>query len=357
MRHVHIGAGALGLGLIIPLTARHFDITLAHRASSISWELVQGIQRAGSYVHEFPSLAGGRDRNRVELGSSFRVVDSKNLEELVNSICSPDVRLLTMALTERGLEDFTGDLRKALTARRKRDDCDSLCVLACENTVGPNYTALTQEFHGAGIEFPLCMVDRICFTPELRDGIVTSFTEHYGSWIIEWTPGSGPIKQVLALNGYIEFVNEIAGPRKKKRLLVNAPHLVVGLHAKDAKVAHIDTFLQGGEGRTLLRRTQEECTKALMTYPFTFQLDDLQQFNESVANRFSMLHFETDNVLQRLQKDRLESLMTAADELLVEPSGQYLEAYGSFPGALTLALHTLVTLVSERRYAEPRRCA
>ena len=341
LRHVHIGAGALGLGLVVPLTADDLDVTLVQRRSSRSRRIWEALDKRGSYCRH--AADGATPTTRVTLSPSSEILDADDADRLRARVRAPETTLLTTAVGEANLEELAVGLRSVLS-ERARAGGPPLCVIACENTVGPIFTALSHAFEGTTVEFARCVVDRFCRKPEVRDGDVHVSTEAYGSWLIEAGPSSRVLVDALGHLDEVGFVRDLGPLRRKKRWLVNAPHFALALEARARGIDQIDTFVQG-EGRHVLASLQRECTAALMADTDAFTGRELAAFNRSVGRRMRSLALETDRVLRRFESGGSAAATSVVDELLVEPLQRYLRAYGVAPEALTRAAAPYRTLL------------
>jgi mannitol-1-phosphate/altronate dehydrogenase len=346
MRHVHIGAGALGLGLLLPITTRHFEVTVVQRRSERSPALAGALARQGGYRWHATATDGLVHSASVELTGRTPVVDAADVGAWSDLVCDPETVLLTTALGETGLDRFTPQLLRVLRVRAGQRG-PRLTVMACENSVGRQFAAMVSRFRGSSVRFVECVVDRMCLRPEVLGGVVHVTSERYGSWAVPEAAASA-----LPAGLAMEPVRDIELARRKKRWLVNTPHFAVGLHARAQGVPYIDDFVRG-PGRDLLAQVQEECVRALLAHTDEFPVEELRRFSDLVTARLRSIHMPTALVVRRLRPENAASLAGTARDLLIEPARSILRRGGAAPPALGEALRMLATVVAHGPHNEP----
>lgn len=353
MRHVHIGAGALGLGLIAQLTGTDhgIDVSVVQRAVGESAARLESLASNLRYERVIASNKTARDSwpsCHVGISEAFAL---ESREELLRAICDPDCLLLTAALGEGGLDAQVPMLSSLLEERAATSSSSPLCVIACENTVGEEYLRLSRQAL-EGVVFARCLVDRMCSPPTIgSDGVVRVETEDYGVWLIERVQGAtGEVEAALSDVQGVDFVDDLPLWRRRKRWLMNAPHLAAGIFAWNADNPHIDDYVNANAA--LFRAVQFECAEAFHASSPEIELDELHDYNGEVFGRVSSFPMLTRKVLRRLHPDKLEELLRTSNEIIVGPSRAYMQRHHYPPEVLTSALHVMIDLVDSRHYVD-----
>ncbi|WP_430378199.1 hypothetical protein [Streptomyces sp. B1-3] len=353
MRHVHLGAGALGLGLVAQLTAAQgVDVSVVQRSVGRSTERLASLVEHRGYWRVIASNNLPPDRwpsNRVAITKAFAL---ESEDELKREICDPECRLLTISLGEGGLEAQVPLISTILQERAAQNSGRGLCVIACENTIGEEYAKLSQQ-RFPEVTFVPCLVDRMCSSPGIApDGQVRVDTEDFGSWVIQRIDGATEfIESSFGSDGDIEFVDDLPLRRKQKRWLMNGPHLTAGIFAWNAGISRIDYYLDG-ENASIFRAVQREYIEAFHSSNPSVGLEELRSYSREVLRRISAFPMPTSKVLRRLRPDKLEELLRTGNEIIVKPSSEYLKRHHHQPVMLTLGIHTLIDLVDSREYVE-----
>lgn len=373
--HVHIGTGALGLGLVAWLGSQaELSVFLANRAGGSgslgrNRLLHEAHQEARQYDLVFSDSSGtqpvtyaeflftdaDRDRNRF----IDRVVDSRTL-------------LLTTAL-KGGIDPSLELLALALTHRIEKGMSDPLYVVACENAIDsiglyhkivpllPPH--LLPQFEQAIVEqaivFVPCMVDRLCNDPapdrEMRR--VQVEVERFAQWTLQRpSPGStSSLERALMrpqTKKYIEFVDNLEPFAQRKRWLVNGPHLLIALNAFARQYAELDRFLQEDPlADQILRGLLDEAMSGLLAIETRFGPDELREFNSNTRDRFRTHPDRVRRILSRFTgPQRLEEFFKDFYRKITEPTLQYMSPENPAPFWTTQTLLLVTKLIYESWY-------
>lgn len=243
----------------------------------------------------------------------------------MTAVADPATLLLTTSLTQDGLEAQVPLLTRALPARAASSDTETLFVVACENTIGPNYAGLASH-NLVGVQFVTAVVDRMCEPPVIADdGSIQVWGERYGRWSFCRTDGIEGLEAAFAGNAHVEFVDDLVATQKRKLYMMNGPHLVAALHAWDQGEAWLHAFVLTGLGEGLVRGALEEASWALANqFPDAFQEGELSDYADEIAQRLATHPYETVSVLRnRLRADALQSFVTGLTEKIVNPALRY----------------------------------
>ncbi len=243
--HLHLGAGKLGLGLILPtaIDAGARVHLVVHRRSTL---------RSDATLACFVCYATGARERRELAVASISVADAiGDLEPSARAalVDAPEL-LITTAITSGGIADQAAFL---VELAQERDGKPTIFI-ACENDCGPAYPKLVEDLHETGADVRRAVVNRVCSDLEedaaLRDGERAVRAFHSAEWIIEGAP-SLPLLAALDAVPYVRFVDDIEPYEVRKRWLVNGTHLAIALLAKAMNYGTIDgaaTELQARDG-------------------------------------------------------------------------------------------------------------
>ncbi|MEV4560646.1 hypothetical protein AB0K51_27125 [Kitasatospora sp. NPDC049285] len=351
MQHLHLGAGGLGLGLVVCTTAAipEIDVTLVQRAvGGPQCKLALLKSRQKYYRQVFP----GSDLKEISVP---RVLDSSDLDAIRAVVMHPDDILLTTALREGALETQTDLIGRLLSERSSLDlSGKQIYIVPCENTVGQLYKNLEGCDFGPNVHFLRCIVDRTCKYPIINGELVVH-TEEYGRWTIEKKPPfTDPLIQALSPYG-VEFVEDLQPHLKKKQWLVNGPHLALAAMAWSypARTDRLNEFASSEAGQHLLLGVLAESSDAYVLTEPTADPSGVFQFSQSINHRFSSFPDRTSRVLSRLHPDSLESFLRATYERVVRPATAFQETLDRPPGYLYLTLRTVHRLIYDRLWVYP----
>ncbi|MGW1991303.1 hypothetical protein [Embleya sp. NPDC001921] len=325
------------------MTAARGDLTIVQRRSPRSGKLMDALVAHGGYRRCARTVGGAWRSSEVRLSRGSEIVDAGDVDTWAARVRDPDTVVLTTALGEANLDGFVPALGGALAARARLRHVPPLVVAACENRVGPAFTALARRFAGSTVHFTRTVVDRMCLPPDVRRGRVWARTEWYGSWS---TAGGSSARILAGLIGgdrdcVFRPVGDLHAFRRRKRWLVNTPQLALALHAHRDGVGHLDRFARG-EGAGVLADVQEECRHALTAYTNVFRPDELREFGRHVTARLTSWPMPTELVLRRLRPENMRSLPGTVRELLMEPSQILSLREGRPPPTLVRTLRMLV---------------
>ncbi|MFL6139633.1 MAG: hypothetical protein ACJ74O_17790 [Frankiaceae bacterium] len=345
-RHLHFGAGALGLGLILPVLSQSgLEIVVVQRAGRKIESLAES---SGLFEVEFiGGLSGMREIKPFSAGSLLPL--GSDCEPAINALASEDTILVTTSLTWQGLEELVPVLREGLL--RRGEGHPTLTVLFCENTIGENCQALIDEEQWEQrVEFLPSVVDRMCGIDEAYSSRVRVQAEEY-SWWVTGRPTEESVAKLLAGLG-IQLVDDVRPYRVLKRYMVNIPHLAVTLMARRAGWPSVAIYLRTTTGERYLKGVFRECVEVMAHHatsqavdmPFTE--DYVRGFGEEVFTRFQLNPEATTRVLKLLRRDTLPQFSKALLERLVVPAEDHIQVFGSPPTHLTQALHAAVRMMS-----------
>lgn len=227
-RHVHFGAGALGLGLMCAGGREtRCDRFILNRDSDGSRERLLSLSREGGY--DLIPYGGRRKFIPITGAMSYDDVDFIGLADTERPM------LITTALKKRGLDESFRQLAELISARGDRPTF----IVAGENQVDSHYLAdklyPENQKKPKNTVFVRSVVDRICNKPTMKYGRVSVYCEKFGAVYLENLKPRIPVQLVpnrvrwKTVAGY-EYVVD------RKKWIVNAVHLTISL------IAHYEGF-------------------------------------------------------------------------------------------------------------------
>lgn len=198
---------------------------------------------------------------RSKDGDSFELIDTitetqpaSNVERLTELMASPDVKVVTLTITEAGYDDTSDNsaprrLVKGL-ATRQRASAGPIAIMSCDNVSGNGAKCKAavyavaddalQAWMDDNVTFPTTSIDRI--TPATTDELIelvekeTGFadkapvvTEPFASWVIE---GEFPAGRPAWENAGVEFVDDIEPFEHRKLWLLNGSHSLMAYYGQ-----------------------------------------------------------------------------------------------------------------------------
>jgi hypothetical protein len=256
-QHVHLGAGALGLGLICPVAvAAGGKCTILNRDSPSAIPRLRAINdNRGYHIHPY-----GCDRTFVKVvaASTYEEADLEALGGQAGDL------LLTTALKREGLLASLGVIRRILEVRGARPTA----VLAGENQVDTQF--LRDQLVASGFKpqdgtlFVRAVVDRICNKPTVGDNGLEVTCEEFARIYVEWA-GNLFIRG-LAKQEHWEVVTDFQFIVDRKKWVVNASHLLMSLVAHYFRHPSVKSFASEEFGRRLLDKSVSEFTTLMIGY-------------------------------------------------------------------------------------------
>ncbi len=256
MRHVHFGAGALGLGLMCAQQRkRPPQLYILNRDGPTSKERIAAIADKGGY-QIVPFLT----KPQFIPVKRALTYNAANLEAMGDS---DGPKLITTPLKKDGIDASMPQIAQLLAARRGR----KTFVVAGENQVDSHY--IRDRLAGAGsladpgTVFQRAVVDRICNKPVLKNGLVSVSHEEFGQVYLEREKSKIPQALLPSTKNWSPVQNfEYTVDRKK--WVVNATHLMISLVAHYHKFPSVCDFVSDNNtNERLLRVMIEESAEAL----------------------------------------------------------------------------------------------
>ena len=324
MKHVHIGTGGLGLGLIGHISASlDFDLWLvAHNSNNANTVAVnRALERSPAKMYSINHFG-----EEYELQISYAGLiyyDRSDFLALMNLVADESTRLLTISIGSDRYKHIGEILYACLLERRKRRISEKIIVIVAENAYLSSdflQSILNQNGSVVSIDrkrvldklalFIDCVVDRICHSPKVKDDHVYVNTESYGKWILkkrtEIVPMLNKIKKnPVAWQNFEQFVrisDDFEFERSAKLLMVNSAHALIAGYAYQRGKNRLDHYLsEDSEGRCVLEELVNELFELASSLYHKPKFETpLRSYKEETAVRFQKTPDEVDRILEKL---------------------------------------------------------
>ena len=347
--HIHIGTGALGLGLIIPaFDSNGIKSTLVNRRSENSFATNQHLKKNRCYSISYE----GQDRE-------IRFTNFLFFDELKNeNLQFHDVAgiILTFSVKD-GVhsQEFLSALRSILVII-----CDQekpTYLIGCENDgisreVLKNILRESEQNTISKLQkfvTPLeSVVDRMCRYPQLSDTVKVR-VENYENWEIEH---DGNLVDLLTKEP-ITFVAKIDISKRKKLILYNLLHALIGIWALEENNDFLNDYLNSGrEQLNVLHELQKEVAQIFLSEYPDFDKSDIIEYSTRIATRMRSFPDGLPRILSRFSgkfmiNEFLKNLRYKGLSLLDNASEQEIL---NFP-YISLTLIKLTKLIATDQYA------
>lgn len=289
--YVHIGAGKLGLGLVVPaiMSAPGRRLMIFNRASR-NWHHQLLLERRSYRISE-----NGEENKLID---GFDYVLGASEDQFAETCASTANVIITTAVGD-GLPEVARHLAAAIERRASKNVHGLLIVLPCENLpgiggrlTGEILTRISSQRIGNGAqESPMrnamvleTIVDRIC--THIRDDhgevVVQAEPACYATWSIldPRTAGAESIYPHIESLGFVKILSEADMDIAWRRKLwcFNGLHLAAAARAHQAGIAPLHRVFEG-EHLQRLRRLSHELSLALQFYSWNKYRRDTHREN------------------------------------------------------------------------------
>ncbi|WP_114953842.1 mannitol dehydrogenase family protein [Sphingosinicella terrae] len=308
---VHLGIGAFHRAHQAALFDRlnESDPRWAIRAASLRSPGVRDEMAPQDGLYAMVVREGGDDRVRVIGAVREVLVAPEDPRTLVEALAAPEVRLVTLTVTEKGYRQAPDDpeaprtaagfIAAGLNLRRSRG-LAPFAALSCDNL--PDNGARLREavlavsdpelgdWIGAHVAFPKTMVDRI--VPATDEADIASLARHLGlvdramvktepfwQWVIEDFPGDRPDFESIG----VQMTSDVAPWEDAKLRLLNGAHSAIAYLGGLAGTDFVHQFVADPAGRSLVESLWDEAQATLDPPPGL----DLPGYREALMRRFS----------------------------------------------------------------------
>lgn len=322
LTHVHIGAGKLGLGFVIPISKKcGFSVVVINDEKN---KLKIGKLSAKKFLHKTA------ENETVVQFDNFFTYDQEMNETIVNAASDSSVRLLTTAVGEINLEYVAKSISKIIRRRRENGVERNLYVFACENLKG-NSGVLRKyvlkhlreddiAYVKSHVFFCDSIVDRVCWElDEKSDDLVTVSTHSFYKWRINVTGLNEEDVKFLdetltKKDDYVKLVSSSKEFKLKEDLKLccfNGMHLILAIYAKHYALERyqlqdfsLAKALQINSIGDAINRLQRVMTAGILQVHRTSE-KKIEEYHEEFSRR--MLS-EPEDTANRIVHDLLDSI-------------------------------------------------
>ncbi|MFC3053296.1 mannitol dehydrogenase family protein [Kordiimonas pumila] len=368
LQHIHIGTGALGLGLPVWLCSTlQFSVILANRSEqsrSYNRNLLIKNQK------QYRVVPQGQHKQGDIVSISDLIFYDQEQDKFFDAIAHPNTYIITTALKEAVLKpSFVSLMCAALSHRLKRHIKKPLYIICCENII------CSRQFRDAvqlQIGFPLpsyiqflpCVVDRVCATPSVTlkpDGYseVLVEVERYARWYIERPKLTSSkelqknLTQSPVAKTAIQFTENIEWEKTRKLILINGPHLLIAINARAANYSRLDSYLKhDADAAYILEDLLQEASDALQCIEFERNATlTLSISTSDISQRFRENPDLVNRVLARFQNPKqLEAFLKDLYKKVSQWALTYQKEFNEAPNQTSRTLFLLTSLINYDRY-------
>jgi mannitol-1-phosphate/altronate dehydrogenase len=318
--HLHIGAGALGLGMVIPL-CRDIGLTntiLFNRVTSKTKpqkaEVYDRLGSLGCYLVD-------SDKGETLIENVHFFHDLDQAAQQIGAPSDPAGALITVAVGAANLSSVAETLvRLAAEWHTAHGSNKPFYVIACEND-----ERASSRVRQVALELNPDVIGRVCTGPTL-DGArsVRVNSESYFSWVVE-VPNEHPLESdhpFLAAST-VRIVSDLKPWYTKKILCMNAIHLALAICSQvivDPPIDQLNKAILNADIRELITSMQQDITKALLLmHPGNFTEEELRDIHEDILERLAAKNDTVDRILHDVADVSWSTFLLKIGERLVVP--------------------------------------
>lgn len=353
--HLHIGAGALGLGLVVPALSPRADrcLILNRRGQSNSDESFLKCETLRSTKNYVLEDERGETRHQFE---QFLYLYEDLPQDFQGENC-----VITTSVKDGALDrDFLIDLASIIEACAQKHTLT--IVISCENrTRSIDLKAKLDGVEGdsdrtrfswneRNVVFVNALVDRVCQTPttEAFEKVRVRVAESF-SFLVESNPDT---RAVLKTCVSLESQDHIDCEYAKKIILLNLSHALISIWALREGYANLDIYLKvSREGKHILHGILSELLGLIEYRHPKLDASDLVSYASDVHIRFVETPDRVDRIIKRF--DGPLSISNFIKDIwfkgIQDIEGLEFSSYEQFPYLLG-TLVQLMSLIAEDSY-------
>lgn len=354
MIHLHLGAGALGLGLICPAVSQTDAQSYLINRSGSSSARIHRIRECGGYV-----VRPFQDRDVfVQLDGAF-FYDAPEIDELATSV---EDLILTTALKQKGVYGSLDQIARILA---QRPAGAQTIVLAAENQIDSYHLRdALFELRCEGVDraiFVRAVVDRICNQPFDDGAQIVVPVEQFAKIYFEKQGIEVPFLDTLPPASYWETAGDIQFVINRKKWIVNAAHLAATLYAHYQRYPGVKYMC---ERAPATRQMVSDMVAELVDIMSSNVADEnqlryhqlhrhLSDFGRTVVTRICDHPQRIDEAVTRFTgPESLFEFFIDYRRKLVEPYAQYMGTKPPF-ARIVPAMHAItIELISQERWIQ-----
>lgn len=310
---VHLGLGAFFKAHSAWYTYKCSDWKIAAftgRSAKAATELV-----ANNYKYKLITKSIGGDIEET-IDSVVEAFDGNDASALTQYICSPNVAIVTLTITEAGYTaEPNGMIFKLLNALEKRFERNGnpIAIVPCDNLnqngakvrllfnqLSQNKSEAFRKYLQDKVSVVSTSVDRI--TPK-SDLINTVITEPYSAWVLQ---GDFPAGRPNWENVGAKFVDDITPYENRKLWLLNGAHSLLAYMGINKGYGTVSEAIRDSEIIERVAQFWEEAAEVLNNPSL-----DLKNYQDSLINRFS-----NPNIEHRLAQIAIDGSMKLRERII-----------------------------------------
>lgn len=308
-RHVHIGPGRLGVGLILDVANRTgFETHVVGRPGSEASVGCFSLELTGAKPEKIRYATYSEATRLADLKEDTRVAIAADEHLLITTSVGGGMAACATLLTE------IAELRGSLGAET--------VFIACENDPGPGYEALCERLEALGVRCRATMVNRLCPERRLKDGRMLVRADPYAEWLIgeceEATVG------LLLAAPEVGLVAEVEPFATRKRWVCNGVHVALGVFARGVGQPSIKAVANDDLRRLQVDELQDDMIGALDPRFSHLRGDDAAYARVQLVP-MCRTEDQTDRILKRLTRAKLAPFFEDAERKIGEPARRRVE--------------------------------
>jgi hypothetical protein len=321
--HVHIGPGALGLGLIVHCANKaNLDSHLVTRPNPSS--------TASTFCL---GLTGSAEEIALRRATYSTAASIEQLTpEARGALATCDSVLITSSVG--GNFSQCTDLIVELAAFRRPDGGGlDITFITCENTLDDCYEELAEQLEALGADLRQTMVNRLCpGRDESQDGLtVIVRADPHAEWFIEGEPDNEMLERLDTLP-CVSFVPDVEPYATRKKWMVNGAHVALALFARRVKQPSIRVVALDRERQQHLIELYRNMAQ-LFPDSWNSILGNSVDYGVEQLIPFGRTQDDTSRILKRLHRVKVKPFLDDVNHKLAEPARRYrLQAGDQSPG-------------------------
>lgn len=353
--NIHLGCGALGLGLMCPsIFQAGYRVFIFNRDSTEFENRRIPIEK----VKKYDLYAYGDDALSIKVEGIFTY---KNEDDLIKLASIDDELILTTSLKKEGIDSSINQIAKILSCRPENA---TTFIIAGENAVTSKYIKDLLIERGELIRekyiFIDAVVDRICNKPEVTQGTLKIACEKFAAIYLEKTPVKYLAIERLCRGSIFQQVEDIQYIIERKKWLVNSSHLLVNIISHYHGFSSSYHFLSSSRGQGVLPKLLKEILNIFVhsrqiLYPENhLNRNDIISFVRSLQDRLSIYPQHIYDAVTRLKSEK--NVIDFWDDYhrkISHPFLLYTEVNNESPYFVSMITHMVVDIIKKGDWILP----
>jgi len=317
--HVHIGAGALGLGLIVPQMAKTSTTTTVFNrrpilVSTVPSDTKRADAERKKYKAKLEKCEFLKTNTYYQLTMDDALANQKidrfyYLDEGFPDNLEGEYCIITTSVKDGMLnDDFLINLYDIIQSATVKHE--AVLVISCENRTRSQqlHDKLNIMFSDDGlipksvfsdsVHFKNALVDRVCQAPKIdKNGVLSAKAEmKYEFWIED-----SQLSQIIdPATAVLKSKNELDEQYVKKIILLNLSHALIATWALKRGYASLDIYLnREDEGKMILFQILNELSNLIMFQYPDMNESELERYFLEVQDRFVRENDPISRIIER----------------------------------------------------------